>query len=215
MTSLGFWSFISKRGTMTISIRDQLIEAAEQQFRRFGYRRTTVEDVTRTAEMGKGSFYLHFPSKEAAYMTVVEGSLERFLTKADTALHSPGSVPQRLRALVAVTADHYGNDELLRASLFGEAALVDGSVARRAAEIQRSEIRELLAEALAEGKRDGSIRTDLDVEATAAVLFEIGWAVVRSELVGSSDLPLEVALDTLNDIVGLGLIARNPEVTTP
>lgn len=148
-------------------------------------------------------------------MAVVESSLERFVANAETALHRPGSVPQRLRALVAVTAEHYGNDELLRASLFGEASLVDGSVARRAAEIQRSRIRELLAETLAEGKRDGSIRADLDVEATAAVLFEIGWAVVRSELVGSSDLPLEVALDTLNDIVGLGLITRSLGVPTP
>jgi len=148
-------------------------------------------------------------------MAVVEASLERFLAKAEHALHRPGSVPQRLRALVAVTAEHYGNDELLRASLFGEAALVEGSVARRAADIQRSRIRELLAEALTEGHREGSIRADLDVEATAAVLFEIGWAVVRAELDDSSDLPLAVALDTLNDIVGLGLIARQPNPATP
>jgi AcrR family transcriptional regulator len=193
------------------SVREQLIEAAEQQFRRFGYRRTTVEDVTRAAEMGKGSFYLHFPSKEKAYMAVVEASLERYLTKAEQALHQPGSVPQRLRELVAVTAEHYGNDELLRASLFGEVALVDGTVARRAADIQRSRIRELLAEALTEGKRDGSIRANLEVDAVAAVLFEIGWAVVRAELDDISDLSLDVALDTLNDIVGLGLIARPPE----
>jgi len=41
---------------MTTSVREQLIEAAERQFRRFGYRRTTVEDVPRAAEVGKGSF---------------------------------------------------------------------------------------------------------------------------------------------------------------
>jgi AcrR family transcriptional regulator len=193
------------------SPRERLIEAAEQQFRRFGYRRATVEDVTRAAETGKGSFYLHFPSKEDAYVAVVETSLERFLAKAEAALRQPGPVPQRLRALVAVTAEHYGDDELLRASLFGEAALVDGAVARRAADIQRSRIRELLAEVLEAGKRQGSIRDTVDAETASAVLFEIGWAVVRAELDDSSDLPLEVALDTLNDIVGLGLVARRSD----
>lgn len=192
----------------TPSSRERLIEAAEQQFRRFGYRRATVEDVTRTAETGKGSFYLHFPSKEDAYVAVVEASLERFLAKADAALHRPDPVPLRLRALVAATAEHYGDDELLRASLFGEAALVDGAVARRAADIQRSRIRQLLAEVLLAGKREGSIRDTVDIESASAVLFEIGWAVVRAELDESSDLPLDVALDTLNDIVGLGLVTR-------
>lgn len=148
-------------------------------------------------------------------MAVVEASLERFLTKAEQALHQPGSVPQRLRLLVAVTAEHYGNDELLRASLFGEAALIDGTLARRAADIQRSRIRVLLAEALTAGKREGSIRADLDIDAVAAVLFEIGWAVVRAELDDSSDLSLDVALDTFSHIVGLGLIARPPTAKTP
>jgi len=192
----------------TTSSRQRLIEAAEQQFRRFGYRRATVEDVTRAADTGKGSFYLHFPSKEDAYVAVVEASLERFLVKAEAALKQPGPVPQRLRALVAVTAEHYGDDELLRASLFGEAALVDGAVARRASDIQRNRIRELLAEALEAGQQEGSVRTTVDVASASTLLFEVGWAVVRAELDDSSDLPLDVALDTLNDIVGLGLIAR-------
>ncbi|MCZ7533554.1 MAG: TetR/AcrR family transcriptional regulator [Acidimicrobiia bacterium] len=198
---------------MTTSVRKQLIEAAEQQFRRFGYRRTTVDEVTRAADMGKGSFYLHFPSKEAAYMAVVEASLEKFLAKADTALHGPGSVPRRLRELVTVTAKHYGGDELLRASLFGEAALVDGAVARQAADIQRSRIRALLTETLSQGISEGSIRSDLNVEVAAAVLFEIGWAVVRSELDDSTDIPLDVAFETFNDIVGMGLITRPSEST--
>lgn len=190
--------------------RQRLIDAAEQQFRRFGYRRATVDDVTRAAETGKGSFYIHFASKEDAYMAVVDASLERFLDRAEKALHQPGPVPQRLRALVEVTADHYGQDELLRASLFGETSLVDGAVARRAADIQRGRIRQLLAEVLEAGKRQGSIRDTVDVERAAAVLFEIGWAVVRAQLDDSSDLPLGAALDTLNDIVGLGLVSRAP-----
>lgn len=192
----------------SVSPKDRIVEAAEEQFRRFGYRRATVEDVTRAAETGKGSFYLHFDSKEDAYVAVVEASLQRFLNKAERVLHESGPVPQRLRSLVAATADHYGDDELLRASLFGEATLVDGAVARRAADIQRTRIRDLLAEVLEAGKREGSIRDTLDVGNASAVLFEVGWAVVRAELDRSSDLPLDLALDTLNDIVGLGLLAR-------
>lgn len=187
----------------------RLIAAAEAHFRRFGYRRTTVDDITAEAGTGKGSLYLHFESKQAVYMAVVEASLERFVESASRLLEGAGPVPARLRSLVELTIAHYGHDELLYASLFGKAGLVDGDVARLAADIQRTRIRSLLRELLTMGQQEGSVRPDIDVEAAAAVLFEIGWAVVRSALEGESRMPLERALTTLNQIVGLGLLPRS------
>ena len=49
----------------------------------------------------------------------------------------------------------------------------------------------------------------IDLDAAASVLFEIGWAVVRSALEGDSQIPLDRALTTLNQIVGLGLLPRH------
>jgi AcrR family transcriptional regulator len=188
---------------------DRLIVAAETQFRRFGYRRTTIEDITAEADTGKGSLYLHFESKRALYMAVVETSLERFVARTADILVDPQPAPTRLRALVALTVEHYGDDELLRASLFGQGGLVDGEVSRMAAQIQRTRIRSLLEELLVAGQGEGSVRADINVEAAASVLFEIGWAVVRSALEGTNDFPLESALSTLNGIVGLGLLPRS------
>lgn len=185
--------------------RDRLVDAAEAQFRRFGYRHTTVEDITRRAGTGKGSLYLHFDSKEAVYLTVVEASLERFVETASSTLHGRGSVTQRLAALVGATAEHYGHDELLRASLLGHSHLVDGRPAALAAQIQRTRIRQLLAETLAEGRREGTVRANLDPDAAAAVLFEMGWGVVRAGLEDATGLPLDAALAMLNDIVGRGI----------
>lgn len=194
--------------TPSLDARARLLKAAEARFRRFGFKRTTVEDITLDAGTGKGSLYLHFPSKQAIYLAVVEASLEAFVEKATAAVRGAGDAPQRLRRLVEVTAEHYGNDELLHASLFGGDELVEGEVSRRAAALQRTRMRALLAEALRAGQREGSVRTTIDADTAAAVLFEIGWAVVRAELEGEGDLPLAVALHSLNEIVGLGLLAR-------
>ncbi len=186
----------------------RLIAAAEAQFRRFGYKRTTIDDITADAGTGKGSLYLHFESKQAVYLAVVAASLERFVESASGLLDASGPVPARLRSLVELTIHHYGEDELLHASLFGKAGLVDGDVARMAADVQRARIRSLLRELLAIGQRESSVRADIDVDAAAAVVFEIGWAVVRTALEGDSQIPLDRALTTLNQIVGLGLLPR-------
>ncbi|MCZ7531348.1 MAG: TetR/AcrR family transcriptional regulator [Acidimicrobiia bacterium] len=193
--------------TLDSEPRRRLIAAAEARFRRFGYRRTTVEDITAEAETGKGSLYLHFDSKQDVYLAVVSESLERFVRRASEVLEGHDSVPLRLAALVEATAHHYGEDELLRASLLGHGELVEGRVAELAAEIQRDRIRSLLAMVLLEGQEAETIRGDLDAETTASVLFEMGWAIVRAELEGHSDLPLELALRTLNDVVGRGVLA--------
>ncbi|VAZ89045.1 HTH-type transcriptional repressor KstR2 [Mycobacterium pseudokansasii] len=190
--------------------RERLVAAAEEQFRRFGYRRTTIDDITRRAGTGKGSLYLHFDSKESVYLAVIEASLERFVARATAALHAEGTVPRRLAALTQVTAEHYGHDELLRASLLGDSNLVDGRPAALAADIQRSRIRALLTEILQEGRRDGTLRADIDPETSAAVLFEMGWGVVRAGIEEASGVPLETALTTLNHIVGRGIRAARP-----
>lgn len=186
----------------------RLRRAAESQFRRFGYRRTTVDEIAREAGTGKGSFYLHFESKEAAYLSVVEDSLARFLELAEAALQRKGSVPERMRALVEVTLEYYGGDELLRSSLFGGDHLVDGQVSRRAARIQRGRLRRLLAQTVVAGQAEGTVRPGIDPDATGTVLFEIGRAIVLSELEGTSDIPFGVALASLNDLVGRGLLTR-------
>lgn len=189
--------------------RDRLLTAAEARFRRFGYKRTTVEDVATEAGTGKGSVYLHFESKQDIYMAVVEHSLDRFIDSAERVVAQPGSAPDRLGALVELTAEHYGHDELLHSSLFGETDLVEGEVARMAAEHQRQRIRTLLQEVLAAGQAEGSVRTDLDASSVAAVLFELGWTIVRTGLETEDDTLLESWLDILNDVVGLGLIPRS------
>jgi len=84
----------------------RLITAAEAQFRRFGYKRTTIDDITAGAGTGKNSLYLHFESKRAVYMAVVEASLERFVENASRLLGGPEPAPTRLRSLVEITIAH-------------------------------------------------------------------------------------------------------------
>lgn len=54
----------TKRGEAT---RDKLIRAASKVFYKKGYYGSTINDITRTAGVGSGTFYLHFDSKLALY----------------------------------------------------------------------------------------------------------------------------------------------------
>jgi len=69
-----------------------LLEAAEAIFVEHGLDRARVEDITALARVSKGSFYLHFESKEAAFRHVVEAIVTTMGTYMEAALSSEGDV---------------------------------------------------------------------------------------------------------------------------
>lgn len=52
--------------------RPKLLRAAREVFAREGLTAARVEDIARRAGLSKGAFYLHFPSKEAAFEAVLD-----------------------------------------------------------------------------------------------------------------------------------------------
>lgn len=189
--------------------RGRLLTAAAPRFRRFGFRGTSVEDITTAAGTGKGSLYLHYNSKQALYLEVVRLEVEAFVSAATDAMDGADSAPGKLRVLVGSAVTHYGNDDLLSAPLLDDRVLLDADAAALARQLQRARITQLIATTLGDGQRDGTVRADLNPETTAAVLFEIGWAIVRSHLTGELALPLAEALTTLNDLLGKGTTNRS------
>lgn len=51
--------------------RTRILEAALATFRTRGYTGTTVDDLCRAADLTKGAFFHHFPSKEAATLAAI------------------------------------------------------------------------------------------------------------------------------------------------
>src|SRR5262245_62806903 len=57
--------------------RSRLLSAAREVMARKGIGSTSIQEITDTADVGFGSFYNHFPSKEAIADAVMEDALER------------------------------------------------------------------------------------------------------------------------------------------
>jgi AcrR family transcriptional regulator len=53
-------------------IREQIIEAARQIFSRYGFKKTTMDDIAAGIGKGKSSLYYYFSSKDQVFQAVVE-----------------------------------------------------------------------------------------------------------------------------------------------
>ena len=52
--------------------KSKLLRAAREEFSRAGVADARVEDIARRAGLSKGSFYLHFKSKEEAFQALLD-----------------------------------------------------------------------------------------------------------------------------------------------
>src|SRR5262252_2497906 len=67
----------SRRERRSAELRERLFRSALALFASKGYAETTVEDITEAADVGKGTFFNYFPSKEHILMAFGEMQLAR------------------------------------------------------------------------------------------------------------------------------------------
>jgi AcrR family transcriptional regulator len=59
-----------------VDIKQKIIQSAVECFSNYGFDRTRMEDIARTADLSKGTLYLYFKSKEDLFYAICENNLE-------------------------------------------------------------------------------------------------------------------------------------------
>jgi AcrR family transcriptional regulator len=83
-------------------VREAILDAAERLLERFGYRKTTIDDLAADAGIGKGTIYLHFPSKEEVFLGTVDRIVERLGERLVAIAARPGPPRERLREMLVL-----------------------------------------------------------------------------------------------------------------
>lgn len=80
----------------------RIMQAARQLFAQNGYDATGVADICKAAEVSKGAFYHHFPSKQAVFLTQLEEWLAVLDSQMVPLLSGSQTVPESLVQSAAV-----------------------------------------------------------------------------------------------------------------
>ena len=100
--------------------RAQLLRAARKVFRAKGYDGATVSEIVREAGVAQGTFYLYFPSKRDAAVSLRDGLMETMAQAMATAVESRTSFEDRLESMIAAGFKvARKNADLLRLSFIG------------------------------------------------------------------------------------------------
>jgi AcrR family transcriptional regulator len=86
--------------------RGRLFAAAVELFRKHGYYATTVESIAAHAGVAKGTFFTHFPSKDAVIFELVKMQTDAARAARATALGSGKGPIEAMRAAVLTLAEY-------------------------------------------------------------------------------------------------------------
>ncbi len=87
-------------------IRDHIIEAARGIFSRFGFKKTTMDEIAMAMHKGKSSIYYYFISKEEIFAAVVEKEANILRNDLHNALKDISDPKEKLKAYI--TTRMYG-----------------------------------------------------------------------------------------------------------
>ena len=171
----------NRRERRRVETRERIYRAALRIFAQRGYLDTTVEDITEAADVGKGTFFNYFPTKEhvlATYGDERVAAIERALKK----VRRPNqSVRPVLRELATDLAGQSSESPDLLRSIF--AAHLSCRPVRTELQTRLQRGRRLLSEILAIGQERGEIRRDYPPADLARLTqltlmgITIGWSL--------------------------------------
>jgi len=79
-------SDIHRAGESEGGRRQHVLDVALQIFARYGYRKASLEDVARAADISRPGLYLYFPSKQDLFRAAVTSALDRDVAAAERTL---------------------------------------------------------------------------------------------------------------------------------
>ncbi|MFP3155987.1 TetR/AcrR family transcriptional regulator [Lachnospiraceae bacterium ZAX-1] len=177
MSVFHIYDAVSKHDTLTIAIEgrkimrvskkhdvrlNEILDAAELLFNQKGYEQATVNDILEKVEIGKGTFYHYFKSKEDVMVAVISRMTEGLVKQASAIAEdeSLGAHEKLKRILFAINIDGSPNEATLRElHQPNNAQMHQSSIAET---VQR--IAPIMAEVVKQGVSEGIYSTPYPLE---------------------------------------------------
>jgi AcrR family transcriptional regulator len=184
-----------------------IVAAAEKIFARFGFHKTTVDEIAKAAGMGKSTLYYYFKSKEEIFAAVIQRDAQLILRKLTEAINSSLTPQEKFRnyvrtrmTVIQELSSHYA---MLKAEYFDLHPLIE----QERKQFHQNEV-DTVTDILQQGVSQG-VFTLADVAATAKVIIALLRGVEDQWFIsGQAAFNLEQELNVLLNILLKGLESR-------
>jgi AcrR family transcriptional regulator len=178
----------SRRDRKKERTRREIYEAAMRLFARQGFAAVTIADICEAADVGRGTFFLHFPSKAALLYEFNQHVAEEFRASL---VEPRAPARDELCALVDRMAVELVSQAEIMTALLAEFFASPEALA--AAPAQGQALPDLVTEIIARGQQRGEFARRIDARLAAASFLATAVAIISGQVFRGEDVaPAEI-----------------------
>ena len=179
--------------------RRRILDAAIKVFARKGYFGARVSEIARRAGVADGTIYLYFRNKEDILVSLFDEVMAEHIERARREVAGLAGAPARLRAIAAHHLRLFGGNRDLAVVFQVELRHSTRFLERFTASWLQNYFA-LLGEVIEQGKREGSLRSDLPRKVATKAFFGALDEMVTSWILGRKDYDLAQVADPVVDL---------------
>ncbi|MDK2943080.1 MAG: hypothetical protein PWP56_2593 [Acetobacterium sp.] len=187
---------ISRRDRKKRQVLATLVDVTMKLFIEKGFEETTISEIATTADIGTGTFYNYFHSKEDLLKYVLAKKLDDAKDSLEDLKHSSMSPPEKI-AQISLTIGKIFKENQQLFNLCNHHLVLMGPP-------HGTEFRDILVNIIQEGQKNGDFRNDIPIE----MITELFMGLIKSAITSHSKIPFEKNLSCKLSLFMNGLLEK-------
>ena len=159
---------------MSPKTKEVIVNVASKLFGRYGFYKTSMDEIAKIARKAKGSLYYHFESKEELFKEVVSKEFEIVKTELDKITHledvtAPDLIKLYLNSRMELLSKSYNYHETLKADLNEHFEFLD-EIRSNFASWEKERLRFIINKGISEGSIDSTLNFDVAIDVFILIL---------------------------------------------
>jgi TetR/AcrR family transcriptional regulator, repressor for uid operon len=166
-------------------VKEKIVQAAITTFSKYGYDKTRMDDIAKSAKLGKGTLYLYFKSKEELFYDISENSIKELKEQLSKLFSKKEDLVQDAEKFYDQYRNLIHDSEKVSFEMIAESSR--NPKLRKALYEQRMKVYSIVIDYLRRQIEKGFFRKDMDVNAIASGLVALYDGLTISKLLGISE----------------------------
>lgn len=159
--------------------KKKIIEGAEILFTENGYDSTTVQDICNKAEISKGAFFYHFPTKEFLFLEILDKYLSELDKRMNEIEKKSKNTLRAMEEMVIILEEIFITSEG-KFTIFLEflrKASKETEIMKKIS-YQFQKYKKYVYEMIEKGKREGNIKKEVDSEFISQLIISLAIGMI-------------------------------------
>lgn len=183
--------------------REMILEAAKKRFQRFGYSKTTMDEIAGDAGISKGTIYLYFENKEDIFNELLAREaleMERYLYRK---VKDEGSVLKQLEMIFSGALEYLEHHPFLDSILSRDVDIVSPRILKHVFTVEERYV-SVIEDYMRRGIDKGELEP-FNPYITAYILYKIFEAFSYASTLKEKDFNKEDTLEIVRHLITKGL----------